>query len=160
MYYIQCTGTRWKSKRGRDKEKYKETVKVAKSERSKRQIERDRLTVMMSRMLSRLWTLSPGRTSFTTASVPSWEGTQTKTIILLLLWVWIVVNVFHHWNLSTTTYLWTITNRTSLDSTDKVEQNTKSQFHKHISAPASTKLDGYKEGNCGLLDSLLQMGVQ
>lgn len=31
------------------------------------------LTVMMSRMLSRLWTLSPGTTSFTTGSVPSWK---------------------------------------------------------------------------------------
>lgn len=29
------------------------------------------LTVMMSRILSRLWTLSPGCTSFTTGSVPS-----------------------------------------------------------------------------------------
>lgn len=28
---------------------------------------------MMSRMLSRLWTLSPGNTSFTTGSVPSWK---------------------------------------------------------------------------------------
>lgn len=28
---------------------------------------------MMSRILSRLWTLSPGTTSFTTGSVPSWR---------------------------------------------------------------------------------------
>ena len=32
------------------------------------------LTVMTSRMLSRLWTLSPARTSFTTTSVPSCVG--------------------------------------------------------------------------------------
>lgn len=34
---------------------------------------KDGLTVMMSRILSRLWTLSPGTTSFTTGSVPSWK---------------------------------------------------------------------------------------
>lgn len=31
----------------------------------------EELTVTMSRILSRLWTLSPGNTSFTTGSVPS-----------------------------------------------------------------------------------------
>lgn len=37
------------------------------------QFKYEELTVMMSRILSRLWTLSPGSTSFTTGSVPSWK---------------------------------------------------------------------------------------
>lgn len=36
------------------------------------------LTVMMSRILSRLWTLSPGTTSFTTGSVPSCTTQDTR----------------------------------------------------------------------------------
>lgn len=40
--------------------------------------QKEGLTVMMSRILSRLWTLSPGNTSFTTGSVPSWKR-QNRT---------------------------------------------------------------------------------
>lgn len=37
------------------------------------------LTVMTSRILSRLWTLSPGKTCFTTSSVPSYKERKTQT---------------------------------------------------------------------------------
>lgn len=38
------------------------------------------LTVMTSKILSRLWTLSPGKTCFTTSSVPSW-GEKNNSFI-------------------------------------------------------------------------------
>lgn len=37
-------------------------------------------TVMMSKMLSKLWTLSPGNTSFTTASVPSCSNKHNQNV--------------------------------------------------------------------------------
>lgn len=45
----------------------------------------EELTVTMSRILSRLWTLSPGNTSFTTGSVPSWRNTR-QAMTSQLVW--------------------------------------------------------------------------
>lgn len=48
------------------------------------------LTVMTSRILSRLWTLSPGKTCFTTSSVPSWEERRNHLFVLNNRHLWTI----------------------------------------------------------------------